>query len=43
MSFKLQPDWDAHHDRIKELYLDQDMGLPKLRAEMEKVYGFVAS
>lgn len=36
-------DWDAHHDCIKHLYLEQDMKLAELRAVMKREHDFNAS
>ena len=34
--------WEPYKDRIRELLIEQDIPLPKVKKEIEKQYGFVA-
>ena len=34
--------WEPYKDRIRELLIEQDIPLPKVKEEIEKQYGFVA-
>jgi hypothetical protein len=36
-------DWDAHHDRLKQMYLKEDKTLEEIRKKMSDDYSFHAT